>query len=106
MVVIYAAQHSPRLQYITSFIFKDLLHTPIQITNGLQAFNSFAGIKICYDQNQQNGIRIIAANNILFKTSIIPQQIEVGQLDGFETLFSIETEASTAFPFDIFAASF
>jgi len=106
MVVIYAAQHSPRLQYITSFIFNDLLHTPFEIITDLQVFNATDGIKIYYVEYQKDGLTILPANNILFETRIIPQQIAIGELDDFKTLFPAKTDSSTIFPFDIFAASF
>ncbi|MEO7801411.1 MAG: polysaccharide deacetylase family protein [Ginsengibacter sp.] len=105
MVVIYAAQYSSRLQYITSFIFNDLLHTPFQITTDSPDFNLSDDIKVCYDQ-EINGLTIIAANNLLFEKNVISQQIRVGLIDDFKTLFPTETDSTTVFPFDIFAASF
>lgn len=106
MVIIYAAKHSPRLQYIASFIFNDLLNTSFQITTDLQVFSSSGGIKICYDVNQQHGITIIRVSDILFETTITLQQIKIGKHDGFKILFPVKANSSDVFPFDIFSASF
>ncbi len=78
MVVIYAAQLSSRLQYITSFIFNNLLQTPFQITNDLWAFKTIDAIKICYDQSQDDVITVVPDSNLLFETTITTQHISVG----------------------------
>ncbi len=106
MVVIYAAQSSPRLQYITSFIFNDLLQTAFQITNDLQAFEASYTVKLSYHQHYGRSLRIVPGTNLLFEEDIKPLQIIVEKYEGFKVLFSTQTKETNVFPFDIFAASF
>ncbi len=106
MVVIYAAQYSPRLQYITSFIFTDLLNTPFQVTNDPEVFKASDAVKVYYDNNQTDLLNVIPGSNILFETTVTLQQVNIGKLDDFKTLFPTATNHANVFPFDIFAASF
>ena len=74
MVVIYAAQYSPRLQYIASFIFNDLLDTPFQIITDPHVFKTTEAIKISYGQSRENDtITIPFAANLLFEKTITIQ---------------------------------
>ena len=88
MVLIYAHTASPRLQYICSFIFKDLLHNDHSITSDLSEFERFDGIKINYSgQSMGNCPLSIAHSSLLFEQGIREQSIECFDVNGYKAFF-------------------
>ncbi len=104
MVLIYSHITSPRLQYICSFIFKDLMGVDFIITIDSDEFRSYDGVKINYsDTIIQNSKFKIQNCNLLFEEIILPQRIVCFSWNNTKAFFKT---GSSDFPFDIFAASF
>lgn len=113
MLLIYVHHSSPRLQYIASFIFKELLKTAYAITADQVNFKSFDGIKINYSDLPLADDEIMIPNNgLLWETGIKEQQVDVFEVNGNKAFFEKSAGASPAptgesqYPFDIFAATF
>lgn len=104
MLLIYAHTTSPRLQYICSFIFKDLMGVNFTITIDSEEFKNYDGVKINYsDVDISNSKFKIQNSELLFEEIIIPQQITCFPWNNTKAFFKT---GSSDFSFDIFAASF
>jgi hypothetical protein len=111
MVLIYVNKTSSRLQYIASFIFKELIKTPYSITSHAESFRNFDGIKLNYtEENISENELKIADSGFLYQVGIIKQSIEVFEVDGIKAFFKspsfVDAQTVDEFPFDIFSASF
>jgi hypothetical protein len=104
MLLIYSYTISPRLRYICSFIFKELLNVEFAITNNVVEFEQYDGVRINYsDQNIQYSLFNIQCANLLFENEIKEQRIECFEINDYKGFFKTK---NSDFPFDIFAASF
>ncbi len=104
MILIYSHITSSRLQYICSFIFKDLLGVDLAITVDSEEFKNYDGAKINYSDSAIPGQGIWIKNvALLFEELIIPQQIVCFERNHSKAFFKTGT---ADFAFDIFAASF
>jgi hypothetical protein len=104
MMLLYADTNSPRLTYICSFIFKELMGVYFSITTDPVVFSNHIGAKMNYSLVQSpDGSFQIPNGSLLFETGIHPQNIQCFEVNGYKAFF--ETPHSN-FPFDIFAASF
>ncbi|MEP6615184.1 MAG: hypothetical protein ABJA57_01330 [Ginsengibacter sp.] len=111
MVLIYVATSPPRLQYIASFIFKEIIKTPYSITSHAESFKSFDGIKIDYTNGQSiSGALKIPNCGLLYETGIREQAIEIFEVDGIRSFFKSPDfkpgSVKDEYPFDIFSAAF
>jgi hypothetical protein len=104
MVMIYAHTVSPRLKYICSFIFNELLHTDHAITNDIKTFEEFEGVKLNYSSELITDCKLQITNcSLLFEEGIKEQDIQCFDVNAYKAFFKT---ADAAYPFDIFAASF
>jgi len=104
MVLIYSHITSPRLQYICSFLFKELMGVDFSITIDSEQFRNYGGVKINYsDQEIQHSTFNMEGNSLLFDEIIIQQEIICFDVNGNKAFFRTH---NSDFPFDIFAASF
>ena len=104
MVLIYSHITSPRLQYICSFIFTELIGVEFTITVDSEEFKDHDGTKVNYSDSPISGQGLWVKNvPLLFEEIIIPQQIVCFEEN--DTKFFFKT-GTADFPFDIFAASF
>jgi hypothetical protein len=105
MVLVYSHITSPRLQYICSFIFKELMGVDVSITVDTEEFRNYDGIKINYSNTGIAGteFRIDGNPSILFDEIIIQQEIICFEAGGTKAFFRTH---DSDLPFDIFAASF
>src|SRR5205085_8444766 len=87
MVLIYVDKTSPRLQYICSFIFKELIKAPYAITSHLDSFRNFDGIKINYSEETISDCFSIPNNGFLYELGIREQNIHVFEFDGIKGFF-------------------
>ena len=100
-VFIYSSSSSPRLRYITQYIFGDLLGIECEIiTNRDEVYTK--EFVINYSNQDVAGLKIIP-EKLLFEKRIFEQKLKIGKQDDFITLFSNGNEE---FSFDIFSASF
>ncbi|MEP7255248.1 MAG: polysaccharide deacetylase family protein [Ferruginibacter sp.] len=99
------------MQYICSFIFKELMGVDFKITIDSEEFKNYDGVKINYsDVEIQNskparpaGGFKIQNYSLLFDEIIIAQEIICFDSNGTKAFFRTH---NSDFPFDIFAASF
>lgn len=103
MLLIYAHTISPRLNYITEFIFTDLLCTSYTLTDNLAQLQQHQGPSICYHTvNLHPSAYHIGSINLLFETAIEQQAIVPFETNGQTAFFATDGD----FPFDILAAAF
>ncbi len=110
MSLIFCHTITPRLQYITDFIGKEIFGKAIELTSNIDFFKNYPGPKINYSHLKINNEELIINNcNLLFENSIRDQNISCFDVNaclpdrqGFKTFF----KTSGDYPFDIFAASF
>jgi hypothetical protein len=104
MILLFSNTLSPRLQYICSFIFKDLMNEPFSITTNEDELDLFKGVKIIYSNSTfRESAFNIRNHSLLFEKSISDQSIECFETNGTTAFFKTN---DSDFPFDIFAASF
>lgn len=104
MVLIYSNKISPRLQYICSFIFTELLCTGFRITESETEYKQNAGTKINYSSTCFSESEFRIQNMpLLFENSIAQQNIVCFDTGDFKAFFKT---TNSSYPFDVFAASF
>ena len=103
MLLIYADNTSPRLQYICRFIFEEVLKISFSLTRHAESFVSYEGVKINYSQADVPGAYSIVPHQLLFETGISDQPI-TSSGEGAGAVFFKNTEGDH--PFDIFCAAF
>jgi len=104
MILIYSDTNTSRLQYICSFIFKELMRVDFSITDDRKMFSNYMGGKINYSLVQSPDFSFHIPNEkLLFETGTHPQQIDCFETNGYKAFFKTN---HSDFPFDIFAASF
>lgn len=104
MVLIFSHNITPRLEYITSFIFKEVIGIEYSITNNVEIFKQAAGIKINYSKEKisEHGFCILP-HSLLFEKEITPQNIDCFEHKGNKAFFKMP---GADYSFDLFAASF
>ncbi|MBK6633261.1 MAG: hypothetical protein IPG38_02110 [Chitinophagaceae bacterium] len=102
--MIYSHTGSARLLYICSFIFKEHLGLPFQLTIDSEKFRAHAGPKINYsDLAITAGELHIQNHSLLFEQNIKYQPVDRFTVNNYPAFFKT---ANGDFPFDILAASF
>ena len=102
MILIYAEVASPRLLYITQFLFHELLGVESRISVDQEEYSAYVGPRINYSIQALPGIAIHPVM-LLFEEDIKEQIIECFEVNGYKSFFKT---TSSGFPFDIFAAAF
>lgn len=103
-LLIYCREPSPRLQYISQFIFAEQLGIESVLTHHKDYFHAYEGARIAYtDEQPGEDIFWIYNHPLLFEEDIRQQEIFVEACQDFPCFFAGE---KGDFPFDIFAASF
>lgn len=104
MILFYAEEITPRIEYISRLIFSRILQIRITFTINKEEFLSSTAPKINYS-NQKFGDEIyLKPHGLLHSTKLYPLDIKPFLVEQ-ETYFFESSEDST-FPFDPFAASF
>lgn len=102
-MLVYAEKITPRLQYITDFIGREITGEPFQLTSDNFYFNDYSGPKINYSSAKiSNEELIIKSSALLFEDSVKEQIISCFELENFKAFFKTEGD----YPFDIFATTF
>ncbi len=103
-VLLYTQNYSPRLKYISAFIFKEVMGVECNVTCDLEEFKSYGDLKINYSNSPicEKELYILPVN-LLFEKNIVPQSIECFEINNNKAFFKID---HADFSFDIFAASF
>jgi len=101
-VIIFSNTITPRLQYITDFIGKEISGKPFELTSDKEVFQNYVGPKINYSKEKIPDCFQIADCGLLAETGIRSQSIDCFEVNGNKAFFKTEGD----YPFDIFAASF
>jgi hypothetical protein len=102
-VLIYTEKITPRLQYITDFIGREMGGQPFPLTTDRFYFSDFSGPKINYSHERIHPDDFfIIPYTLLFEEGIREQAISCIDVNGEKAFFKTGGD----YPFDIFAASF
>lgn len=102
-MLLYSASISARLEYISSFIAREITGDGFQLTPDIEVFKNFAGSKINYSQQRISANEFwIKPHTLLFEKGIREQAIGCFEINNQKAFFKTTGDL----PFDIFAASF
>ena len=102
-MILYANRITPRLQYVTDFIGKQITGEAFQLTDDTFYFNDYNGPKINYGYDTiANDEFLIVNYPLLFEDSVKKQNISCFNLNNFKAFFKSDGD----YPFDIFSAVF
>jgi len=102
-MLFYSHTISPRLQYITDFIGKEIFGKTLEITTNREVFLHFAEPKINYSNERiTTGEFWVQPHSLVFEKDIKQQSIKCFDRGGQKAIFKTEGD----YPFDIFAACF
>lgn len=105
MLLIYSQKITPRISYIFKTFFQDLVKCDYLITENKDEFVSHDGPKLNYSDHRLRDELFIESANLLFESTISPQNLEFKKYENYNVIFPTDDRTSM-FPFDIFAASF
>ncbi len=102
-MIVYANKITPRLQYVTDFIGRQITGEPFQLTTDTFYFSDYRGPKINYGYEDVCDNEMLIVNYpLLFEDTIKKQAIQCFRANDFKAFFKSEGD----YPFDIFAAVF
>lgn len=104
MILVYSHKTSSRLLYTLEMLFKQFLGINVRVTNKVDAFIAFEGVKISYTKNPLGSELFFSSHDLLFEKGIHDYTINVKSNNGQKVFF--EQPDSSALPYDIFACSF
>ena len=102
-MLFYSTFATPRLQYITDFIGKEIFGEKINLTTDKDLFAKETGPRLNYSNERISDNEFyLQPHPLLFENDIRPQQTQCFVVNGQKAFFKSEGD----FPFDIFAATF
>ena len=104
MILFYAEEITPRVEYIVRLIFSRILQVKITFTNNADEFLMSSGPKINYSDKKYGDELYIKPHGLLHSKHLFPLSIQTFQVES-ETCF-FESSDDSILPFDPFAASF
>ena len=102
MILIFTEHITPRLIFVSKFIFTDILWSEVHFTSSIEEFSGFNGVKINYSSQKTVGFKIMPSG-FLFETGVRNFQPDVGTDNEMPVLFPND---EPDFQFDIFSATF
>ncbi len=105
MILVYSNKITNRVRYIFRLIFTDILNVEVDFISNEEVFNSYDGPKISYGKSPIGDELFFDAENILFERGISHNELVFIDYDNLPAFFPVYHKSS-AFPFDVFAASF
>ncbi|RZL17523.1 MAG: hypothetical protein EOO96_28890, partial [Pedobacter sp.] len=102
-LIIFSSVLTPRIKYIFNFIFKEILRAEIEFTGNSQYFLQSQHVKISYGEQPLGDEIFFKSTSILFSNKVIELNIKTIPFGEYQVPFPV---ASSALPFDVFAASF
>ncbi|MEJ7736026.1 MAG: hypothetical protein WKF97_01255 [Chitinophagaceae bacterium] len=104
-MLLYAIQETPRLQYITAFISKEIFREAIRITTSKDHYIVHKGPKINYSPAEISDAEFwIMSTELLFQKDIKEQSVQCFNHKDYKAFF--KTTTGSNFAFDILAAIF
>jgi hypothetical protein len=104
VLLIYTHKITPRNRYAFNLIFKDILKLDFLFTSDVDVFKKHTDAKLSYSYQPIGDELFIMSTDLLFETGVKDQPISVFNYRDSKAFFA--TRKTSAFPFDIFAASF
>jgi len=104
MILVYTHKTTPRLLYTLQMVFKQFLGSEVQVTNQVEEFIAFEGVKMSYTKNSLGSELFFSSHAILFEKGIHDYTINIKSNNGQKVFF--EQAENSALPYDIFACSF
>jgi len=102
-VIVFSNTITPRLQYISDFIGKEISGKAFQLSDDIEVFRNYNGPKINYSHERVSHEEFfLKAHTLLFEKNIQQQDIHCFDTEGSRAFFKTEGD----FPFDVFAAAF
>ncbi len=105
MILIYTPRITKRVSYIFKLFFENLMGLEFELTSKPDFFKAFEGVRINYSKDQFDGVLNFYPSDLLFKTGIEGQELNVFDFEDHKAFFPVYSERSV-FPFDPFAAAF
>ncbi len=105
MILIYTPKITKRIGYIFKLFFESLMGLEFDLTTKADVFVAFDGAKINYSKSAFGDLLTFHPVDLLFKTGIEGQELNVFDYHDHKAFFPVFSEKS-AFPFDPFAAAF
>lgn len=102
-LLVYVPLLTPRIKYIFSFIFNEVLKTEIAFTVNIREFVAADQPKFCYAAQPIGGELFFKSSNLLLEHRIKEQDIITDTFGEFKVPFAVQ---KSTLPFDVFAASF
>lgn len=102
-LLVYVPQISPRIKYIFSFIFEDILKTEMSFTTDAEAFKKSDLPKFSYAAEPVTTELFFKSANLLFERKITDQNVKTTTFGELNVPFPV---TKSTLPFDVFAASF
>ena len=104
MILFYAEEITPRIEYTARLIFSRILQVKITFTSSSEEFLNSTGPKINYSDNKLGDEIYIKPHGLLQSKKIYP--ISVKPIIVEDETFFFESSSESDFPFDPFAATF
>jgi hypothetical protein len=104
-ILIYTPKKTNRLHYVFNHLLGELLGLKPKFIQDKDAFAEYEGAKINYSWQPFGDEFFIMASDLLFERGIVEREINFGEYQG-EKCFFLTYNKKSAYPFDVFAATF
>ncbi len=104
MILIFINKQTSRLKYIFTQLLCNYLSIDIKFTSSIEEFVSYKGMKMSYTNRPLGSELHFSCHKLLFEEDISYLDISVKEYEGIPCFFYVGQ--LSAFPYDIFAASF
>lgn len=102
-LLVYTPKVSPRIKYIFSFIFREILHCDFEFTSIVNEFQESSLPKISYNDQPIGNELFFRSSGLLHQVGIKPVTIDLTNFGDQQVPFPVK---DSALPFDLFAAAF
>jgi hypothetical protein len=104
-ILLYTPCITPRIRYITDYIFCHYLSIDCRLTESVDQFVAYESVKMSYSDQPLVDELFLFRNDLLLQQTIEQQKVQLFTYNDLPAFFEAE-RAGSAFPFDLFAASF
>lgn len=104
MLLVYTHKITPRINYIFKHICKRILNFPVSFTTTVEEFIAHDSLKMSYSRQVLGNEFHVKSHDILFEQGLTDVDIQIHDWENTKCFFF--NGVKSAFPFDIFAASF
>ncbi|UKT63307.1 DUF7033 domain-containing protein [Pedobacter mucosus] len=102
-LIVFSTILTPRIKYIFSFIFKDILKAEVEFTGNKNYFLENENFKISYGEEPLANELFFKQTHLLFSNKLDEFKIKTISFGEYQAPFPVK---NSALPFDVFAASF